>query len=307
MTIFDNIKLAGALKDYKFTDTGTPASETFSKEFEVKMERLVRQKQRSYKTRVYAQRAAAAVVTIALFGSFLYLLLLPRNAENPAPFNTEQEQAQLPDPEPAPDEFLSGGEDACECCPDCIQEDCVCEECGDSDDCVCFMPEEPEVPLAYDDTDVVVASAEELVSAIAPNTTITLEHGVYDVSTLVGFESPYVRWHDDGYSFNENTLVIYNVEGLVLQAAPGAEVEIVTPFRFAEVIAFSSCSDISLFGIKAGHTVTGEYICDAGVLSFKNCTGITVENCYLYGCGTVGLNMYDCSDGLIKDTTITDC
>ena len=31
----------------------------------------------------------------------------------------------------------SKDEDPCPCCPDCIQEECDCEECADSDDCKC--------------------------------------------------------------------------------------------------------------------------------------------------------------------------
>ena len=29
------------------------------------------------------------------------------------------------------------GKDPCPCCPDCVQEECVCAECGDSDNCKC--------------------------------------------------------------------------------------------------------------------------------------------------------------------------
>jgi len=32
------------------------------------------------------------------------------------------------------------GEDPCPCCPECIQEECDCEECADSDDCKCSVP-----------------------------------------------------------------------------------------------------------------------------------------------------------------------
>ena len=32
---------------------------------------------------------------------------------------------------------VEGGDDPCACCPDCVQKDCVCDECADSDDCLC--------------------------------------------------------------------------------------------------------------------------------------------------------------------------
>ena len=34
-------------------------------------------------------------------------------------------------------------EDPCPCCPECVQKECVCEECGDNDeyDCICAAPD----------------------------------------------------------------------------------------------------------------------------------------------------------------------
>ena len=40
-------------------------------------------------------------------------------------------ETPVPTPEP---------KDPCPCCPDCIQEECECVECGDSDDCKCKLP-----------------------------------------------------------------------------------------------------------------------------------------------------------------------
>ena len=299
MTLFQDVKLIRALKEYKFTDTATPTTATRSKEFEERMERLVRQKQRNYNLRVFSQRAAVAVIAIALFGSFFYLLLLPRN-EGVLPLNTE-EQFVTDEMEPTPSETLID-EDPCDCCPECTQEECICDECGDSNDCECSAQS-----LSYDGININVTSVEEFVNAIAPNTIITLEAGQYDISTIVDFRGPHVNWRDDYYGVVEKTLVITGADGLTLQAAPGANVEIITPWRFAEVLSFSNCNDISLIGITAGHTITGDYICDAGVISFENCSNITVDNCYLYGCGTMGIYMFNCDTGFIKDTIITDC
>jgi len=317
MSIFENNKISDALKEYKFKKADTPPNVTFSKEFETKMGRVIRQKQRNYNVRVFTQRAAAAVITLAVFGSFFYLLLLPRNAEEIRPMSTIEELE--PDPEPAPDETTDENpsetpnettdalDDPCDCCLECTQAECTCGECGDNEDCECSVPEDLAPSQISNDAGVEVSTAEELLGAISPNATITLEAGQYDVSTLFGLESPYIQWKYDSYDLNEKTLVISGVNNLTLQAAPGAEVEIVTPWRFAEVLSFSNCSDISLIGIKAGHTVTGDYECDEGVVSFNNCTNITVENCYFYGCGSVGINMSHCRGVSIKDTIITDC
>ena len=122
MILFDDIRLIEALKGYDFSDSVTSTPVTFSGEFEAKMERLIRKKQRSYNLRVFSQRAAAAVVVIALLGSFLFLLLLPRNAGELTPLNIGQDdnlthtpdEIIIPEPEPAPDTAEEGiitGED----------------------------------------------------------------------------------------------------------------------------------------------------------------------------------------------------
>ena len=154
---------------------------------------------------------------------------------------------------------------------------------------------------------VEVATAEELVKGIAPDTCITLKAGIYDLSTVVGVENPYVYWQDDVYGSKEKTLVISRVDGLTLQAAPDADVEIVTPWSFAWVLTFSNCSDVSLIGITAGHSLTYEYQCDAGVVEFENSRNISIDDCLFYGSGSIGISLKTCNKTQITDTTVTDC
>lgn len=165
----------------------------------------------------------------------------------------------------------------------------------------------PDVPPAPS-KNAEVSTAAELVKAIAPDTCITLKAGKYDLSTVAGAENPYVFWQEDyAYGTKEKTLIIKGVDALTLQAAPGADVEIVTPWRFADVLSFSQCNGIKVDGIKAGHSVTGDYECDAGVLVFRNSYNTSVNNSYLYGCGSIGLEMETCVGAQIQNTTITDC
>jgi hypothetical protein len=140
--------------------------------------------------------------------------------------------------------------------------------------------------------EVRVSTVEELFAAVASETVITLEEGLYDLSKAFRGGS---------------SLVIENISNLVIQAAPGANVEIVTPNRFAEVIQFVSCNGVALRGVKAGHSVTGEYECDAGVVEFIDSQNISVENCVLYGSGAIGISMRNCGAAVVDNVTITDC
>jgi len=166
-----------------------------------------------------------------------------------------------------------------------------------------YRPDPPPTP----GNNIEVATVEELFDAIAPDTCIILKAGQYDISSVVDSESDYAYWRDDELEMDEKTLVISGVEGLMLQAAPGADVEIVTPWRYAEVLAFSQCNGVSLIGIKAGHSVTGEYECDAGVVAFEDSYHIYIDDCLFYGCGAIGITLTDCVVAQISDTTVTDC
>ena len=150
--------------------------------------------------------------------------------------------------------------------------------------------------------DVFVSTPQELFDAIAPDTYIVLKAGYYDLSTVTETANRYVT------SMNElAALMIYGVNNLTLIAEPGARVELVTPDLFSEVLMFSHCNDIKLSGIYAGHSVTDEYQCDAGVVYFIDSTNIEIENCWFYGSGSVGINLINCYNVMISDTTITDC
>ena len=183
-----------------------------------------------------------------------------------------------------------------------------------------FLPSVDEPSIMPENTDVfedsvankyvIVSTAQELADAIAPGRCITLKEGVYDLSTVTETASPYVEAGSDlgyyGY-MRKAALLVSGVEGLTLQAAPGAKVEIVTPDMHSEVLMFRQCVDITVSGIEAGHTVTGEYECDAGVVFLEQSADITIIDCLFYGCGSVGIWLRDCDFVQVVDTTVTDC
>ena len=151
-------------------------------------------------------------------------------------------------------------------------------------------------------TSITVSTPQELIDAVAPDTCITIKAGVYDFSTVTTTESRYAE-----AGSGTAALMVSCVEGLTLQAEPGAYVELVTPHMFSEVLKFSYCNGIKLSGITAGHTVTGKYECDAGVVWFEDSDNITIEDCLFYGCGAIGIRLWNCSSAQISDTTVTDC
>ena len=149
---------------------------------------------------------------------------------------------------------------------------------------------------------VTVSTPQELFDAIEPETTITIKSGVYDLSTITETVSQYITAGSETAA-----LMVENLDGLILKADSGADVELVTPDLFSEIMKFSNCHDITLSGIKAGHSVTDKYQCDAGVVWFENSAGITIDSCLFYGCGSIGIRLWNCAYEQISDTTVTDC
>ena len=148
-------------------------------------------------------------------------------------------------------------------------------------------------------------TVEAFLKAIAPDTCIRLTGRSYDLSRALGygnFGGDYYDWMDlyDGWE-----LVISGVDNLRIEAArPGAE--IVTQPRYADVIRFDNCSNVSLSGLTVGHT-EGAGSCAGSVLRMLDCENMSVENCELYGCGTYGLELDRCRDLSCRGTVIRDC
>ena len=159
-----------------------------------------------------------------------------------------------------------------------------------------------------------VATVDELIAAIGPNTEIILDGEFYDLSKATGYgtsNGTYYYWEDvhDGPG-----LVIRDVDNMTIRSEDGVvnnHIISAVP-RYADVLAFSACSNVTLSGFTAGHTVEPGS-CAGGVIDFRDCDHMTVDNCGLYGCGILGVyaeyshniqvlnsDIYECSHGGIQ-------
>lgn len=162
------------------------------------------------------------------------------------------------------------------------------------------------------DGDVIfVTNVDELLAAIAPNTVIELAAGVYDLSTASNYgtdtHSSYYSW-SGVYSNNEAAaeLVIQNVDGLTFRGAGLEETTIAAIPRYANVIKFAGCHNLTVASLTAGHT-TEPGFCSGGVLKLENCTDVNIDTCGLYGCGTIGVQAQSCSRLNVTNSSIYEC
>jgi hypothetical protein len=180
-------------------------------------------------------------------------------------------------------------------------------------------PTDPELPEGA----VEVGTVDEFLAALAPNTTIVLREGDYDLSTAADYGSEDLRgaYHWD-LIYGGCALVISNLDGLKLIGR--GNVQILAKPRYAEVISFYDCWGLTLEGLTLGHT-EAPGPCGAGVLCFNDCQDVRLKDCRLFGCGTLGIRasacsslfaegcqIDSCSDGALqayecKDIRLTDC
>jgi len=159
-----------------------------------------------------------------------------------------------------------------------------------------------------------VSTVDELIAAIGPNKDIVLDGELYDFSTATGYgvsSGEYYYWED---VYDGPGLVIRNVDNLTIRSNDGnvKNHTLAAIPRYADVLAFSACSNITLSGFTAGHTKEPGS-CAGGVIEFRDCDNMTVDNCGLYGCGILGVyseysknitvtncDIYECSQGGIQ-------
>ena len=152
-----------------------------------------------------------------------------------------------------------------------------------------------------------VSTVDEFLAAIASDTHIYLEDGVFDLSTASnygGFGGDNYVWYDTYVDGPQ--LVISGVKNLSITGGGADKASIQAVPRYAEVLAFENCENITLKDFTAGHT-QAPGSCVGGVVYFANSSDLNMEGCSLYGCGVWGITLNSCEDVAVKNTEIYDC
>ncbi len=161
-----------------------------------------------------------------------------------------------------------------------------------------------EIPVGGE---VSVKNVDELLAALGSDRTIYLEPGVYDLSAAAGYDVA-GECYDWIERFDGPELEIYDVENLTIcgAAESPAAVTIAAVPRYVNVLHFNRCEGLSLIGLTLGHTEEPGY-CSGGVLFLEATNGVSVEDCRLYGCGTLGVEAVRCTGIALRRAEIYDC
>ena len=153
--------------------------------------------------------------------------------------------------------------------------------------------------------EVTVTNMEEFLAAIGSNKRIVVDTDLLDESTAdMTQNGEYYTWDE---VFDGKQLTIHNVDNMTIAGKTGKNVNTVSALpRYAQVLAFDRCSNLTLENLTVGHTKEPGY-CVGGVLWFQQCTNVEVRKCGLYGCGTIGIQAMDCRNVTMEQNDIYEC
>jgi hypothetical protein len=145
-----------------------------------------------------------------------------------------------------------------------------------------------------------VSNAKDLISAIASNREIELTEGDYNLSDIEAPYNPNIEWND---AYDGKEPILKNLQNVKFVTKSGARI-LIRP-RYAWVMMFKDCKNISFSGLTFGHTEGG--YCSGGVLGFSGCQNITISSCKLFGSGTVGISFEKSQNLNVTSSEIFEC
>lgn len=164
-----------------------------------------------------------------------------------------------------------------------------------------------EATAAPTDGPRLVTNVDEFLAAIAPDTEILLAEGDFLLNGAKNCgvsDSPYYTW--EGWGSGEYALVIQNVTNLTIRGCGQGKTNILTDHISMDVLRFRDCQNVTLESMSLGHTVRKEY-CEGAVLVTDNARDMHFADLDLYGCGSVGLQVYGSQNVTLQDSVIHDC
>ena len=114
-----------------------------------------------------------------------------------------------------------------------------------------------------------------------------------------------VTWSDDPFDGGE--LILNGIKNLTINSVndKGPAGNLIVDPRYAFVMKFVKCSNITIRNITAGHSEGG--YCSGGVFEFTDSSKITITDTNMYGCGTEGLVLLNVSDMKVASSMIYEC
>ena len=152
-----------------------------------------------------------------------------------------------------------------------------------------------------------VDNVDDFLAAIGSDTTIYVDTALLDFSeadSYGGFGNVYYYWTD---TFDGPSLVITGVDNLHIIGMGKGQTTLQAVPRYADVLSFNGCTNISVEALTAGHLKEEPGSCVGDVLEFSNCEQVLVRSCGLFGCGVNAIVADGCRELSVEDVEMYEC
>ena len=145
-----------------------------------------------------------------------------------------------------------------------------------------------------------VSDARQLIEAIAPDTTIVLSEGDYELSTAYEVATEYATWKDgeDG-----KELSLSKLKNLTIRGSDGAR--IVSDSGLASIIGLHDSDNVTFDDIRFVRRAKQGSEAGAGSLYVESVQGLTIDRCSFEGPTTTAIELWDCKDAAIRRTDVS--
>jgi hypothetical protein len=166
-----------------------------------------------------------------------------------------------------------------------------------------LQPASPDLKSADNVLTLDVATVEQLIDAVGPNRRIRLAPGDYNLSKVKEISHGFMSIEPE---FDGPQIIFHNLKNTEFSCEEQEPAHLYVEPRYTYPLYLSACESIRLRNLRFGHLPEpGE--CIGGVIKIVGSKTIDLNECDLYGCGTLGLDLEQAENVVVSNSLIREC
>lgn len=102
----------------------------------------------------------------------------------------------------------------------------------------------------------------------------------------------------------DHNLILSGYNNLTIKGK-SSSISLIVATTTVTILSFETCNKISICDLVLGHEAF--HGCEEGVIAFYDCSGVTISNCDIYGCGWYGVRFENTKNVVCSNSIIHDC
>lgn len=148
-----------------------------------------------------------------------------------------------------------------------------------------------------------VANIDQLVDAVGPNRVIRLAPGDYNLSKVRESSNEFMSIEPE---FDGPQLVLQKLRNTEFCCDGPEPAHLYVEPRYTYPLYLSDCEGVRLRNLRFGHSPEAGQ-CVGGVVRISQSKTVDLNECDLYGCGTVGLLLQNSESVVVSNCVVRDC